>query len=203
MGACTMRYFLNLHILVMALGVAAAVAQGPTYHLGKTPSTEEIRAWDISIGPAGKELPPGTGTAKEGSQVYAEKCAACHGPTGAEMQAEPRPGLYPNPLVGGKGTLNSIHPVTTIGSFWPFATTVWDTISRSMPPDKPGSLSADEVYAVTAFLLYRNGIIQESDVLDAESLPKLQMPNRNGFVPSRFEDISDYRKRGCRVGHCP
>ena len=198
-----MRWF---NLLAPGMAVAAcvaALAQTLTYNLGRTPSAEEIRAWGISIGPAGKELPPGSGTAKEGTKVYAQKCAACHGPTGAETEAEPRPGLYPNPLVGGKGTLNSIHPVTTIGSFWPFATTIWDTINRSMPNDKPGSLSADEVYAVTAFLLYRNDIIQESDVLDAKSLPKIQMPNRNGFTPSRLEDISDYRKRGCRVGHCP
>lgn len=101
--------------------------------------------------------------------------------------------------MGGQGTLTSIHPVKSIGSFWPFATTVWDFINRAMPAGQEGTLTADEVYALTAFLLYRNGIIQESDVIDAKSLPKVQMPNRNGFVP-RVEDLRRYR---CRQGPCP
>ena len=197
-----MRCGFNLLVPVMALAACvAALAQMPIYNVGRTPSAEEIRAWDISIGPAGKELPPGSGTAKEGTKVYAQKCAACHGPTGAETEAEPRPGLYPNPLVGGKGTLNSIHPVTTIGSFWPFATTIWDYIHRAMPQGEEGSLSANEVYALTAFLLYRNDIIQESDVIYAKSLPKIQMPNRNGFVPPR-PDLKWYHTQ-CRLGTCP
>jgi hypothetical protein len=91
----------------------------------------------------------------------------------------------------------------TIGSYWPFATTIWDYIHRAMPQNQEGTLRADEVYALTAFLLYRNGIIQESDVMDAKSLPKVQMPNRNGFIPPRLEDISDIQKRACRLGHCP
>ena len=177
-----MRCFLNLLVPVMTLvplcGIAA-LAQTPTYNLGRTPSAEEIRAWDIAIGPAGKELPPGSGTAQEGAKVYAQRCAECHGPTGTGIEGQ---GPY-RTLVGCQGTLKTNHPVRTIGSFWPFATTVWDYINRAMPWNKEGSLSADEVYAVTAFLLYRNGIIQESDVLDAKSLPKIPMPNRNGFVP--------------------
>jgi hypothetical protein len=145
---------------VMALGACvAALAQTPTHHLGRTPSAEEIRAWDIAIGPAGKELPPGSGTVKEGANIYAQKCAVCHGPTGTEG---PR-----NRLVGGKGSRQIVE--------YQFATPLWDIINRSMPLEKQGSLSADEVYALTAFLLQRNGFIQESDVMDAKSLPKVKM----------------------------
>ncbi len=191
---------LKIFIPVVALAAcAAALAQTPTYNLGKIASAEEIRAWgDLVIGPAGKELPPGSGTAKEGAKIYAQKCPQCHGPTGAETG----PGLFARPLVGGKGTLNTLRPVLTVGSFWPFATTIWSFINRAMPPYEEGSLSADEVYALTAFLLYRNNIIQENDIMDAKSLPKVQMPNRNGFVPPKLEDISDLPKRGCRGGNC-
>ncbi len=186
--------------LVLNAACVAALAQTPTYNLGRTPSAEEIRAVDIIVGPAGKELPPGRGTAKEGANIYARRCAACHGPTGT-AKGDGVITVF-KPLVGGKGTLNTLHPVWTLGSL-PFATTIWDFINRVMPYNDPGSLSADEVYAVTAFLLYRNDIIQESDILDAKSLPKIPMPNRNGFVPARLEDILDLPKRGCRGGTCP
>lgn len=194
--------------MVMALTGCVALAQGPTYHLGRTPSKEEIRKWDISISPDGHELPPGSGTAKEGARIYKKKCAYCHGPTGAEPFAwyklpKPYPkdrySRFPQPLVGGKGTLTGLMPIKSIGNYWAFATTVWDYINRAMPPNKyskanykivlamkaAGQLRPDEVYAVTAFLLYRNGIIKESDVLDAKSLPKIQMPNRHGFLPDQ------------------
>jgi cytochrome c5 len=183
---------------VMALAAcAAAWAQTPSYsNVGRSPTTEEIQAWDISIGPDGKELPPGSGTAKEGAEIFAKKCAACHGPTAEGTPLGPR-------LLGGKGTINTPQPIRTIGSYWPFATTVWDYIHRAMPQGQGGSLSATEVYALTAFVLFRNDIVKESDVLDAKSLPKVQMPNRNGFVPLRLEDIGDMKKRGCHGGHCP
>ena len=195
-----MRYSLNLLVpgMVLAVSVAcvAARAQAPTYNVGRTPSEEEIQAWDTAISLSGKELPPGSGVAKEGAEIYAKKCVACHGPTLEGTKLGP-------PLVGGQGTLNSPRPVRTVGSYWPFATTLWDYINRAMPHEQGGSLSADEVYALTAFVLYRNEIIQESDVLDAKSLPKIPMPNRNGFIPPRLEDIQDIRKRGCRLGTCP
>ncbi|MBI3940393.1 MAG: cytochrome c [Acidobacteria bacterium] len=172
----------SLVVLVVALAACvAALGQGSTYNLGSKASEEDIKAWGHLVGPDGKDLPPGSGTAKEGARVYAQKCAVCHGPTGAEMT------IYHRPLVGGKGTLTTINPVKSIGTYWPFATTVWDQIYRAMPPDKPRSLSADEIYALTAFLLYRNDVIKESDVIDAESLPKVQMPNRNGFFPAEPE----------------
>jgi len=187
-----MRCSLSVLVPVIATIVAISasvfsVAQSPTYNLGRTPTEEEIRAAGISIGPDGKDLPPGSGSAKEGAKVYAQRCAACHGPTGAEGEVSAKGRRAAPPLVGGKGTLTSPKPIRTIGSFWPYATTIWDYVNRAMPLFAEGSLSADEVYAVTAFLLYQNGIIQESEVLDAKTLPKVQMPNWNGFVPSRPE----------------
>jgi S-disulfanyl-L-cysteine oxidoreductase SoxD len=168
----------NLSLLVMALTASvAALAQAPPRNLGRTPSAEEIRAWDIDVSPEGNGLPPGSGTAKEGAAIYARKCAACHGPSGDEGEAPP--------VAGGKGKMNSFlhRPVRTAGNYWPFATMVWDYINRAMPLKEGGSLKADEVYAVTAFLLYKSDIIGESDVIDAQSLPKIQMPNRNKFRP--------------------
>jgi cytochrome c len=192
-----MRYFKLLVTVVVLATCVAARAQTPTYkNVGKAASEKEIQAMDIAIGPEGKELPPGSGTAKQGAPIYAKKCALCHGRTGEGTLLAPA-------LVGGKGTLSTLHPVMTVGSYWPFATTIWDYVHRAMPQTQEGSLSADEVYALTAFLLYRNAIIQENDVIDAKSLPKVQMPNRNGFIPPQLEDISAIQKRGCRLGHCP
>jgi S-disulfanyl-L-cysteine oxidoreductase SoxD len=176
-----MRSFINFLVPAVVLAASAvALAQGPSYKLGRTPSREEIKAWDIAVGPDGKELPPGSGTAKEGAKIFAQKCAVCHGPTGAEgSPIEP----HVQHLVGGQGTIGTAHEEKTIGSFWPFATTIWDYINRAMPLRQGGSLKADEVYALTAVLLYRNKIIKEDDVIDAKSLPKIQMPNRYGFLP--------------------
>ena len=168
-----------------------ALAQNAAYQLGKPATEEEIRAWDISVGPAGKELPAGGGSAKEGAKLYAQKCAACHGPMGQGTKLAPQ-------LAGTKN--ERVRPERTVGSYWPFATTIWDYINRAMPLKQEGSLKPDEVYALTAFLLFRNDIIQESDVMDAHSLPKVAMPNRNGFVPARPEDI---RLPRCRLGTCP
>jgi len=183
--------------LLLVTACTIASAQAPSYsNVGRSPTPEEVQAWDISIGPEGKELPPGSGTAKEGAEIYARKCAACHGASAEGSQLGPR-------LVGGKGTLNTPTPVRTIGSYWPFATTIWDYIRRAMPPKQGGSLSASEVYSLTAFLLFRNDIIAESDVIDAKSLPKVQMPNRNGFVPVKVDEIGNLQKRGCKAGHCP
>ncbi len=178
---------LLLPVFVFAASVVAP-AQGPAYHLGRVPTPEEIKALDISIGPEGKELPPGSGTAKQGAELYAQKCAQCHGPTGAEMA------IYHRPLVGGKGSLTTMQPVKTIGNYWAFATTVWDYIRRAMPLNATGSLSADEVYALTAVLLYRNGIIAEDDVIDAKSLPKIQMPARKIFFPAEPDWKPGYRQ---------
>ncbi len=188
--------FVSSIVLAITITCVAALAQTSNHNLGRTPTQEEIRAWDISIGPEGKELPPGKGTAKEGSKIYAQKCAVCHGSNGKDAPAGAA-NLWPyptyigprpiRPLVGGKGTLADPNPVRTIGSFWPVATPLWDYINRAMPPKGEGSFNADEVYALTAYLLYLNEIVKEDEVIDAKSLPKIQMPNRNGFVPPRAE----------------
>src|SRR5207253_1882383 len=126
-------------------------------------------------GPDGAELPPGEGTAVSGKPVYDSKCAACHGATGREGPQDV--------LVGGRGSLATAKPLKTIGSYWPYATTVYDYIFRAMPFTQPESLTAAEVYGVTAYLLYLNGIIGERDLIDRRTLPQVRMPNRHGFVP--------------------
>jgi len=142
--------------------------------LGRAATAQEAAAWDISIPPSGAGLPPGSGTPKQGEAVYIAKCLACHGEKGAGKPADP--------LVGGVGSLASAKPIRTVGSFWPYATTLFDYTRRAMPVDNPLSLSNDEVYAVTAYLLYLNGIIGEDAVMDSRTLPQVKMPNRDGFV---------------------
>lgn len=168
---------LRLLLFVLLLG-GVAVAQGPTYGLGRTPTEEEIRAWDISIGPDGAELPPGRGTAKEGALVYRRQgCAGCHGQAGKDGRAptlvkrEAPPDVHP-------WNLGRILPIRS-----PYATTVWDYINRGMPLNRWGVLTPDEVYALTAYLLFINDVIPEDKVLDAESLPKVEMPNRDAWAP--------------------
>ena len=148
--------------------------KGPS--LGVPATADEIAAMDVSIGPDGAGLPPGSGTPKQGAEVYAAKCIMCHGPEGAN-------GVNDR-LVGGQGTLKSPTALKTIGSYWPYATTVFDYVRRAMPYPAPHSLSDAEAYAVTAYLLHLNGIIGADDVMDATSLPKVQMPNRGGFTPA-------------------
>jgi S-disulfanyl-L-cysteine oxidoreductase SoxD len=165
---------------LIALASSGAIrAQSPTYKVGRPPTEAELRAWDNVVGTDGKELPPGSGSAVEGAKVYATKCVFCHGATLTEGPA-PR-------LVGGIDSLSTRAPLLTVGSFWPYATTVWDYINRSMPQGAEGSITPDQVYAVTAFVLYKNGIVKETDVLDAKSLLKVQMPNRDGFYPAKPE----------------
>jgi S-disulfanyl-L-cysteine oxidoreductase SoxD len=160
-----------------------AWAQGPTYGLGRAPSAEEIRAWDIAISPAGKELPEGHGTAKEGEALYRSKgCAGCHGLSGSGMHAPTlisRKDVKPNPAAFCLSPC--VNDANSMSLHSPFATTIWDYINRGMPLGKEGSLTPNEVYALTAFLLYKNNVIKEGDVMDKLSLPKVEMPNRNGF----------------------
>ena len=166
----------------IALATAASVvllstgvrAESPG--LGRPVSPDEIAAWDISIGPDGAGLPPGRGTPKEGAVVFAEKCAGCHGEKGV--------GKPNDPLVGGIGSLAGDQPaVKTVGSFWPYATTLFDYVRRAMPLNASKSLKNDEVYALCAYILQQNGIVAEEAVVDAHTLPQVRMPNRDGFVP--------------------
>lgn len=150
----------------------AAAPEGP--QLGRPASADEIAGWDVSIPPDGSGLPEGSGTAKAGAAVFAAKCASCHGEKGEGLSAEE--------LVGGIGSLAGDNPSLTVGSYWPYATTLFDYVRRAMPPDKPFSLSANDIYAVSAYILYRNGIIGPDDVIDAKTLPAIKMPNRDGFI---------------------
>jgi S-disulfanyl-L-cysteine oxidoreductase SoxD len=171
----------GIALLVMAMSASPCMGQLPTYGVGRPPTSDEIKAWDMTIPPDGKGLPPGSGTAAVGKTVYTARCASCHGPNGND-------GKY-GPLVGGRGTLTTDKPVKTIGSYWPYATTLWSYINRAQPFDEPGSLTHEQVYAVTAYLLYLNGIIGEREVLDARTLPAVKMPNRAGFVPDARPDV--------------
>ena len=160
-------------ILLLALACAGARAESPD--LGRVATPDEIAAWDISIDPGGAVLPAGSGTARAGAAIFAAKCAGCHGETG---------GGKPNDqLVGGQGTIATDRPVKTVGSYWPYATTLFDYIRRAMPFQESKALTSDEVYAVSAYILNLNEIVGKDDVLDAQSLPKVRMPNRDGFIP--------------------
>ena len=153
-------------------GEGSRAVEGP--NLGRPATQAEIAAWDISILPDGSGLPSGRGTSARGTAVYAEKCQSCHGEKGA--------GQPNDRLVGGHGTLASKSPVRTVGSYWPYSTTVFDYVRRAMPYTNPRTLSDDDVYAVTAYLLHLNGIIGETDEMNAQTLPKVRMPNRDNFI---------------------
>jgi len=153
---------------------SAAFAESP--NLGKPISPQDLASWDISIGPDGVGLPPGSGTPKQGEEIFNTKCQGCHAAKGA--------GGPNDRLVGGQGTLAGPKPaVKTVGSYWPYATTLFDYIRRAMPYYESKSLTNDEVYAVAAYILNLNGVIGETETLDAQSLPKVKMPNRDGFIP--------------------
>lgn len=169
----TRRPLTGLALAALLSGCAApATLEGP--NLGRPAAAGELAAWDLSIHPDGAGLPPGSGTPQQGAIVYAAKCQACHGEKGA--------GQPNDRLVGGHGSLTTRTPVRTIGSYWPYATTVFDYVRRAMPYTQPRTLSDDEVYAVTAYLLNLNGIIGDADVMNAQTLPKVTMPNRDNFI---------------------
>jgi len=172
--------------LALALPTGLIHAQGypVKYDFGTTATEQEIAAVAIAIPASGNGLPPGKGDYAAGKRAYETACAVCHGtdlkgvaglpdmPSGAALR-----------LIGGRGTLTSRNPVVTVESYWPYATTLFDYIRRSMPFSAPRSLSNDEVYAVTAYILAEGNIIDKTTVIDAETLPKVQMPNRAGFIP--------------------
>lgn len=169
-------------LVACTFGTGAAWAEPVgRYKLGHVPEPTEIAAWDIDARADGAGLPKGHGSVGDGKIIFAETCAACHGDRGQGQLADV--------LVGGKGTLNTAKPVKTIGSFWPYATTLYDYVHRAMPFNAPQSLTPDQVYAVTAYVLFLNGIVTEDATLDAASLPKIQMPNRAGFVSDPRPDV--------------
>lgn len=178
---------LSLKDMVVGCAFAGMIASSAlAYDFGRKPSADEIKLWDIDVRPDGKGLPDGHGTVAQGKEVFATNCEACHGPQGQ--------GGIKDRLVGGQGSLATDHPIKTVGSFWPYATTLFDYIHRAMPYQAPGSLSVDETYAVSAYILNLNGILPADATLDQESLPKVQMPNRDGFIPEpEFRRITNSR----------
>ena len=177
------RFRTALAVLILACAWAGGATDelGGKDGIGRPATDEEIRAWNIDVSSTGEGLPPGQGTVQQGSRLFATKCAACHGPTGVEGPKDK--------LVGGQNTLQAAKPVKTIGSYWPYATTLYDYINRAMPFDAPQSLTPDEVYSVIAWLLFQNKVIAEDTVIDAHTLPNIQMPNRNGFVADPRPDV--------------
>ena len=174
---------------IVLLASAGVVAQGPTYRFGTAPSAEEVKARDTAVLPSGARLPPGRGTVKDGATVYTQKCQSCHGPNGTGTRLHR--GLIP---------LGNSKPVKIPGSLVPYATTVWDFINRAMPSTKPGSLTPDEVYAATAYVLFLNEVIDENAVLDATTLPTIKMPNRDNFVAVELDWKPGQRRP---LGHYP
>jgi S-disulfanyl-L-cysteine oxidoreductase SoxD len=167
----------RLLALIAALALVSAAAAAPPGHYGygKPATPAEIAGWNIDARPDGAGLPPGSGTVAKGGNVYADQCAGCHGTFG---EGE---GRYPK-LSGGEGTLTKDRPDKTVGSYWPFATTLFDYIDRAMPFFAPHTLSTDDVYALTAYVLNINNIVGNNFVADRETLPKVKMPNRNRFI---------------------
>ena len=164
----------------------AAAVYGQKYHVGRAATPDDVKATDQFIAPDGTGLPPGKGTAAEGRDTYSRRCARCHGQQGQ--------GDEEGPLVGGKGTLTSAKPLKTVGSYWPYATTIYDYVHRAMPFDNPGLLDANQTYSVVALILHMNGIIGEKDEMNAQTLAKVKMPNRDGFVRDNRPDTGKKKK---------
>lgn len=167
-------------ILLLSVCLALPAAAEP-FGIGRPATPEHVAAWDIDVRPDGQGLPPGHGSVRDGASLYAARCAACHGAHGEGAAAEA--------LAGGQGSVASPKPLRTVGSFWPYATTLFDYVRRAMPFDAPQSLTADETYAVSAYVLHLNGLLSEEASLDAASLPEVAMPNRNGFTADPRPDI--------------
>jgi cytochrome c len=167
---------------IMAVSVAAQAEE--RYGIGRAATPAEIAGWNIDIGRDGSNLPPGSGSVERGRVVFSEQCAACHGDNGQ--------GGVGDRLVGGQGTLASPKPIRTVGSYWPYASTLFDYIRRAMPQNAPQSLSNEDVYAVSAYILSLNGVVPANAVLDARSLAAIKMPNRDGFVSDPRPDVHDH-----------
>jgi cytochrome c len=164
------------------------MAQSPKFGVGRPPTAEEVKSMNLTVFPDGTGLPEGGGTAIDGKGVYERRCQKCHGAEGK--------GGDEAPLAGGQGTLATPKPLKTVGSYWPYATTLFDYIRRSMPFNQPGTLTNDQIYAAAAYVLHVNGIIGGSDRMDAKSLPQVKMPNKDGFVEDGRPDTGKRRKSG-------
>jgi mono/diheme cytochrome c family protein len=171
-------------LIVTTAVLGGSVGADQRYGIGRAATPQETKGWDIDIGRDGSNLPPGSGSVDRGRVVYTEQCATCHGADGQ--------GGIGDRLFGGQGTLATAKPVRTVGSYWPYAPTLFDYIRRAMPQNAPQSLSDDDVYAVSAYILNLNGLVPAGAVLDAKTLAVIKMPNRGGFVPDPRPDVQDH-----------
>lgn len=171
-------------LLVLAAAVIALPCAAQTsFGIGHVATPEQIAGWNIDVEPDGRNFPQGHGTIARGKEVYATHCASCHGDKGE--------GGIGDRLVGGIGTLSTDKPIKTVGSYWPYATTLFDYIRRAMPLNAPESLSNDDVYAVSGYVLYMNGLLNEDATVNGQVLTALHMPNRAGFVGDPRPDVHD------------
>jgi S-disulfanyl-L-cysteine oxidoreductase SoxD len=190
-GAASAGGFLLGLVLCAPSVLAQSTGYAWTYGFGAAATTEELAVFSgLSAQPDGRGLPEGKGGYEQGQKVYAQACAACHGD---KLEGIPKPGIGGDKLIGARGSLASEAPVKTVESFWPYASTLVDYIKRAMPFNAPGSLSNDDVYAVTAYILGEANIVAKTTVLDRASVAKIEMPNRNGFVPDPRPEIELYR----------
>ncbi|MBN9598313.1 MAG: cytochrome c [Afipia sp.] len=185
----TLKTVLGSAVLVGLLSSAAfAQAINDRYGFGTKVDPAELSGF-FAIPPDGRGLPPGSGTGTQGAKVFAENCAACHGD---KLEGNPAKGIGGDKLIGGRGSLATKTPVKTVESYWPYATTLFDYVKRAMPFSAPGSLKNDEVYAVVAYILSEGKIIKPTDTVNAETLPKIAMPNKDGFVPDPRPELQLY-----------
>jgi len=174
--------------LAATIGATGIQAQSP-YGIGRAATPAEIAGWNIDIGRDGSGLPPGSGTVSHGREVFEQQCAACHGDKGQ--------GGIGDRLVGGQGTLATQKPVRTVGSYWPYAPTLFDYIRRAMPQNAPQSLSNEDVYAVSAYILNLNGLLPADATLDAKTMAAIKMPNHDKFVGDPRPDV---KNKACMSG---
>ncbi len=182
-------YQLTLVILVLALATSQSTAARDKtgyYGYGKPATVDEVSGWDIDVRPDGIGLPNGNGSVEDGEMLYEEKCSECHGSFGEGV------GRY-SVLAGGEGSLTDPRPSKTVGSYWPYLSTLWDYIHRTMPFSQPESLEDDEVYALTAYVLYLNDLVGDDFELTKENFTSIEMPNRNGFIPDQRPDVHNTR----------
>jgi S-disulfanyl-L-cysteine oxidoreductase SoxD len=184
-----MRRYEVAALAVVALICATQADAQSQYGIGRVVTPAEIAGWNIDVGRDGSNLPPGSGSVSHGREVFAQQCSACHGDKGE--------GGVGDRLVGGQGTLATEKPVRTVGSYWPYAPTLFDYIHRAMPQNAPESLSNDDVYAVSAYILNLNGLLPADATLDAKTLPAIKMPNRNMFISDPRPDV---KNPACMMG---
>jgi S-disulfanyl-L-cysteine oxidoreductase SoxD len=179
----------GLLMVVATSSAAFAQAVPDRYGFGTEIKSQDLAKF-FAIRPDGRGLPQGSGTATAGAKVYAENCAACHGD---KLQGNPEKGIGGDRLLGGRGTLATKAPVKTVESYWPYPTTLFDYVKRAMPFSAPGSLTDDEVYSVVAYILTEANIIMPSERINAQTLPKVTMPNRDGFIPDARPELKLYQ----------